>query len=138
MRGLGTGLALLAAVGWSTATFAATVNVNSGTVSINGGKPTASSTPAKVGDAVSAGPKGDATIVYDNGCIMRVAAGSTVSVVTDEQCALAQAGTTGPTIAGIGGTGLVVGSLAVAGAVGIGIAASNGGGSKSKNRAASP
>ena len=115
-------LALTAALGWSFAATAATVNVNSGTVSINGGKPVSGSVKANPGDTVTAGPNGSAIISYDNGCVAQVGSGSTVSVVQETQCSAAAGG--------IGGTGLLVGAAAVAGAVGIGIAVSQKDGKK--------
>ena len=120
-------LALTALLGWSVVASAATVNVNSGTVSINGGKPVSGTAKVNPGDTVTAGPNGSAVISYDNGCAAQVNSGSTVSVVQEAQCSAAAGG--------IGGTGLLVGAAAVAGAVGIGIAVSQ---KDSNKKSASP
>jgi hypothetical protein len=120
-------LALSATLGWSAAAAAATVNVNSGTVSINGGKPVSGSAKVNPGDSVTAGPNGSAVISYDNGCTAQVNSGSTVSVVQEMQCSAAAGG--------FGGTGLLVGAAVAAGAVGIGIAVSQKDG---KKKTASP
>lgn len=120
-------LALGATLGWSVAATAATVNVNSGTVSINGGKPVSGSAKVNPGDTITAGPNGSAVISYDNGCSAQVSSGSTVSVVQEAQCSAAAGG--------IGSTGLLVGAAVVAGAVGIGIAVSQ---KDSNKKSASP
>ena len=120
-------LALTATLGWTVAASAATVNVNNGTVSINGGKPVSRSAQVKVGDTVTAGPNGSATIVYADNCTMRVGAGTSVSVTNDDHCALG--------LAGVGGTGLQFGAALVASTVGIGIAISQKDGHK---KSASP
>lgn len=116
MHKFATCLALTATLSWTAAASAASVYVNSGSVSINGGKPVSGSAQVKAGDTVTAGPNGSATITYDNGCTDTVGAGSKVSVVQDLQCNAAAGG--------FGGTGLLVGAALVAGAVGIGIAVS--------------
>ena len=125
MRKFATSLALTATLAWSASAIAATVNVNTGSVSINGGKPVAGSAQVQVGDAVTAGPNGNATIVYGNNCTTVVEAGATVSVLPDERCVVGASG-----LGGFGGTGVLVGAGLVAGAIGIGVAVSQNSGKK--------
>jgi hypothetical protein len=122
MRIAGMGLAVSAIISGSYAASAATVNSANGTISINSGRPLRGAVQANAGDSVTAGPGGQAEITYANGCTLTVAAGTTVLVVTEEQCALAQGGPSGTTLA--------LGATAVAGAVGIGIAVSQNSGNK--------
>jgi hypothetical protein len=116
--------ALISTLAWVGAASAATVNVTSGSVSINGGKPVTRSVQVKVGDTVTAGPKGNANIVYANNCSTPVAPGSTVSVTYDDHCAL---GLAGVGAGGVGVGGALVGAAVIAGAVGIAVAVSSDG-----------
>ena len=112
---------------WTAAATAATITVNTGSVSINGGRPVRGSAQVKAGDVVTTGPNGNATIAYGANCLAPVAPGSTVTVLADSQCT---AGMFNPD-----GTTIIVGAAVVAGAVGIGIAASQ---NDDKKKPASP
>lgn len=69
--------------------YAATVQDVTDVVSLNKGngfKKIGSGAPASPGDAVMASATGSAIIVYDNGCVQKVPAGSTVHVLTEPPC----------------------------------------------------
>ena len=92
-------MAAVLALGAPTNAVAAAVQPDGGSVSINGARPVATQSQVKTGDTVTTGPSRSAKIVYDNGCVITVEPGSTVTVVADEQCALPAAGLSGTTVA---------------------------------------
>ena len=88
---------------------------------MNGARPSSKPSTVKTGDAITAGPAANAKIVYANGCSMNVAPGTTVTVVTDEQCALTTASISNPTA--LPTSSVVLGGAAIAaGAVGVALA----------------
>jgi len=128
MRKFTAALAIAGTLGWTAAATAASVTIHSGSVSINGGPPFRGSAQVNPGDTVTAGPNGSATITYGTNCKLPVDSGNTVTVLPDSQCASG--------FAGFDGTTVIIGAAVVAGAVGIGIAASQG--SDDKKKPASP
>ena len=124
-----------ALIGLAHAASAATVDVSQGTVSINGAAPSAGSATVKLGDTVTAGPNGSASILYSNGCTARVASGQTVSVTYDDLCLLSQGANPGSgtgqgvadaatpdpsSTSGLSATQLATGAAVIGGAVAIG------------------
>ena len=87
---------------------ATTVDPVTGSVTDNG-KAITGPTAAKQGDKVKTGPNSEAQIVYDDGCVVRVAPNKTVIVSTANIC---QAGVTVQTVAPAT-DGLIIGALGV-------------------------
>ena len=109
-------------IGGLSSASAATVSVSNGSVSVNAGKPTLTSATVKLGDQVTAGPTGQARIVYAGACFVEVGPGETVVVISDDQCAAGffnNAGLANPAVA----TGVAVVASAVV--VGVTVANSN-------------
>lgn len=122
-------IALAAALSWTASAMAATVTAQGGAVVVNGGKAVKGSAKVNPGDSVSARARSQGQIVHENGCIVNVGPGQTVTVTTDEQCQLAAMGPTGGPLA------LGVGAAVVGGV----IAAANANTDSGRfNRAASP
>lgn len=107
-------VAALAAGLWSAVASAATVKPMKGSVSINAGRPVSTATTVKVGDTVTAGPGGPATIRYANGCSVTVEPGTTVTVVPDDLCTVGLAGDPGVTALAVGAGVVAAGAVALA------------------------
>lgn len=110
----------------STAASAATVTVVSGTVAINRGsgfKPVSGGTGAAAGDRIKAAANSSAQIVYENGCVVEVAADQVVTVAPAAPCVQGAGASAGLFGGGIVGPALI-GAAVVGGAVAV-ISASN-------------
>jgi hypothetical protein len=86
MSALSIGCAVLVA----SPSWAATIEPGSGDLTINQGqgfKPVTSRTSANVGDSVMVGPGGSATVVYDDGCKVRVQPGAVATIAPLSPCA---------------------------------------------------
>jgi hypothetical protein len=86
MSALSVGCAVLVA----SPLWAATVEPGSGDLTINQGqgfKPVTSRSSASVGDSVMVGPGGSATVVYDDGCKVRVRPGAVATIAPLSPCA---------------------------------------------------
>jgi hypothetical protein len=111
--------------------WAATVEPGSGDLTINQGqgfKPVTSRTNANVGDSVMVGPGGTATVIYDDGCKVRVQPGAVATIAPLSPCAsgsnAADLGIPPPAVVETaeGNPWLAVGvGLAAGGALGVGI-----------------
>ena len=86
MSALSIGCAVLVA----SPSWAATVEPGFGDLTINQGqgfKPVTSRSNANVGDSVMVGPGGGATVVYDDGCKVRVQPGAVATIAPLSPCA---------------------------------------------------
>ena len=115
----------------TTVASAATIRVETGTVSINGSEPLSGERTAEVGDVVTAGPTGRARVAYGNGCTIAIDPGTVLTIVPETSCRLGLADANpAPGAAGAAGAdGLAAlgataaGVAVVAGAVGLGVLA---------------
>ncbi len=108
---------------------AATIVVNEGAVSVSRGQgfePAGNGTPVAPGDKVLVATGGSATIVFSAECQVPVGSGQVVTIPVDSPCFTTTTSTSEPL--GTPVTTYVIGGLAVAGAVGIAVGLSGGGG----------
>ena len=114
-------LAVIGLLGSARVAIAATIDVSSGSVSINGARPVRGPASVNVGDTVTTGPNGKARIVYANQCFVEIDPGQTVSVLSDDQCVTGTSAGTGLTPGGA----LAIGAAAVTGVVVLGVVIAN-------------
>lgn len=123
-------LSVMAALGFSVAAQAATVNNVSGIVSLNKGsgyKRVGSGASAAPGDVIMTGAEGSAQIVYANGCVEDLGPSSVV-IISDAPTCIPGAGLGGSEVIGALATVGIIAAVVTAAATSDGVEAGGGGG----------